>query len=250
MVAGDRLAAILSPRGPIDLVSRIFAIDLGLGIDLSELLVAVSHGGAARDDEPVLVIYEHILDGYFERVVHKGSTATRVLHDLIRAAVLPRDRVLARYMPHDVVREHVGKRAIVAVSSCPVLIAEQLLVRVASNERQTAGAARPRPWVIRGPAARTSQLSGCPGHHERRNEPPHKDSADGRGGAAQPRDGTQERVRRGLQRCWPFERESRKGPRRDTADNTERDVDQKGAVPAGPTGANTMRHDRSIEPRS
>jgi hypothetical protein len=58
---------------------------------------------------PCSSLGEDILDGYLERVVHEGATPMYILHDLIFAAVLAGDGVLARYMPHDVVGEHIGE---------------------------------------------------------------------------------------------------------------------------------------------
>jgi hypothetical protein len=86
-------------------------------------------GPSGCDDEPVLIVRQHIMDGDLERSLDELAPPTNVLHHPVDSPVFPRDCVHARDMPDDIGLD-LGERTVVARGPRLVLSAEKRLVRM------------------------------------------------------------------------------------------------------------------------
>jgi hypothetical protein len=89
---------------------------------------AASGSSPRGDDEPVVVVCEHVVDGDFKRVVSKVPATSHVLHHLVPAPIDSRDRAATGDVPNDVFSENCGEGRIVPLSTRLVLMPQQSLV--------------------------------------------------------------------------------------------------------------------------
>jgi hypothetical protein len=91
---------------------------------------AASGRSPRGDDEPVVVVCEHVVDGDFKRVVSKVPTKSHVLDHVSPAPIDTRDRAATRDVPNDVCGENCREGRIVPPSTRLVLMSQQFLVRM------------------------------------------------------------------------------------------------------------------------
>ena len=82
------------------------------------------------DDEPVLVVRQHVVHGDLERSVGELASSLDVLNDLGDPSILTGDRAPTGNVPDDVFGEDLGEGGVVARRARLVLSSEKLLVRV------------------------------------------------------------------------------------------------------------------------
>jgi hypothetical protein len=119
--------------GDLAVLEPIYAV----GTPLDRL--AASLGSPRSDDESVLIVCQNVIHRDFEGVGSKVSPASHVLHHLVLAPILSRDRAATRNVPDDGLGQESGKGCGVPLSPRIVLTSQHSLVGMRELPRSQPG---------------------------------------------------------------------------------------------------------------